>query len=158
MVVYTGHGLGDCSEPFLVGFSYLVYARTIGGRLEAGGTPETIAGGTLRELRALARGERAHDLFGTIGIGSEYGRMEDRIRSKPLINVVVRAVDHRGARFSTTTDENGAYAFTSLPSGKYRIEADSPSGLLLGEFPAYIRTRKESGAGCRIDAFRPMDQ
>ena len=157
LVVYTGHGGGDCSEPFLVGVSYLVYARTIDGRLKAGGMPAAIAGGTLRELRAIVKGERVDDLFGTIGIGSEYGRMEDRIKSKPLGNVVVRAVGHHGARFSATTDEYGAYAFAKLPPGKYQIEADLPSGLLLGEFPAYVKTRKGGGAGCRIDAFRPVD-
>lgn len=159
LTVYTGHGGGDCSEPFLVGVSYLVYARTIDGRLKAwtGTMPAAVAGGTLRELRAIARGERTDDLFGTIGIGSEYARMEDRIKSKPLVNVVVRAVGHHGARFSATTDEHGAYAFASLPPGKYRIEADLPSGLLPGEFPAYVKTRKGGGAGCRIDAFRPVD-
>ncbi len=66
IVVYTGHGGGDCSEPFLVGASYLVYARTIDGRLKAGGVPAAMAGGTLRELRAIARGERVDDLFGTL--------------------------------------------------------------------------------------------
>jgi hypothetical protein len=157
LVVYTGHGGGDCSEPFLVGVSYLVYARTIDGRLKAGGIPAAIAGGTLRELRAIAKGERVDDLFGTIGIGSEYGRMEDRIKSESLRNVVVRAVGHHGARFSATTDEHGAYAFAKLPAGKYQIEADLPSGLLLGEFPAYVKTRKGGGAGCRLDAFRPVD-
>jgi len=108
-------------------------------------------------LRAIARDERADDLFGTIGIGSEYGRMEDRIKSKPLANVVVRAVGHHGARFSAITDEHGAYAFATLPPGKYRIEADLPSGLLLGAFPAYVKTRKGGGAGCRVDVFRPVD-
>jgi len=157
LVVYTGHGGGDCSEPFLVGANYLVYARTMDGRLKAWGVPATMAGGTLRELRAIARGERTDDLFGTIGIGSEYGRMEDRIKSKPLANVVVRAVGHHGARFSVTTDEHGAYAFATLPPGKYRIEAASPSGLLLGEFPAYVKTRKGGSVGCRIDAFPPVD-
>jgi hypothetical protein len=156
LIVYTGHGGGDCSEPFIVGVSYLVYARTIDGRLKAWGTPETMAGGTLRELRAIARGERADDLFGTVGIGSEYATMQDRIKSKPLVNVVVRAVGHQGARFSARTDEHGAYAFASLPSGKYRIEADSPSGLLPGEFPAYVKTGKGRGTGCRIDAFRSI--
>ena len=157
LVVYTGHGGDDCSEPFLVGISYLVYARTIDGRLKAGGMPAAIAGGTLRELRAIVKGERVDDLFGTIGMGSEYGRMEDRIKSKPLGYVVVRAVGHHGARFSATTDEDGAYAFAKLPPGKYLIEADLPSGLLLGEFPAYVKTRKGGGAACRIDAFRPVD-
>ena len=156
LVVYTGHGGGDCSEPFLVGVSYLVYARTIDGRLKAGGTPAAIAGGTLRELRAIAKGARVDDLFGTIGIGSEYGRMEDRIKSEQLGNVVVRAVGHHGVRFSTTTDEHGAYAFAKLPPGKYQIEADLPSGLFGGEFPAYVKTGR-GGAGCRIDAFRPVD-
>lgn len=156
LVVYTGHGGGDCSEPFIVGATYLVYARTIDGRLKAWGVPAAMAGGTLRELRAIARGERADDLFGTIGIGSEYARMEDRIKSKPLVNVVVTAVGNHGARFSTRTDEHGAYAFASLASGKYRIEADSSSGLLMGEFPAYVKTRKGGGTGCRIDAFRPI--
>jgi hypothetical protein len=92
-------------------------------------------------------------LFGTIGIGSEYGRTGDRIKSKPLLNVVVRAVESHGARFSATIDEHGAYAFASLPAGKYPIEADSPSGLLLGEFPAYVKPRKAGSPGCRIDAF-----
>ena len=155
LVVYTGHGAGDCSEPFLVGADYLVYARTIDGRLKAWGVPAAMAGGTLRELRAVARGEHVDDLFGTIGIGSEYARMEDRIKSEPLVNVVVTAVGNHGARFSTRPDEHGAYAFAALPLGKYRIEADTPSGLLTGKFPAYVKTRKGGGAGCRIDAFRP---
>lgn len=157
LVVYTGHGGGDCSEPFLVGANYLVYARTIDGRLKAWGVPAAIAGGTLRELRAIARGEPTDDLFGTIGIGSEYGSTEDLIKSKPLAKVIVTAVGHHSARFIATTDEHGAYAFAMLPPGKYRIEADSPSGPLLGKFPAYVKTRKGGSVGCRIDAFRPVD-
>jgi len=153
--VYTGHGMGDCNEPFTIGLSYLVYARTIDGRLKAWGTPETMAGGELRELRAIARGERVDDLFGTVKSGSEYAMTEDRIKSKPMTNVVVSAVGHHCARFSTRTDEHGGYAFTSLPSGKYRIEADLPPGPLLGQFPAYVKTRKEQGAGCRIDVLSP---
>lgn len=148
VVVYTGHGMGDCSEPFVVGASYLVYARSVNGLLKAwtGTMQETMAGGALRELRAIARGERADDLFGTIGVG------------KPLANVVVRAIGHHGVRFSAKTDDNGAYGFASLPKGRYRIEADSPTGLLLGEFPAYVKTRKQGGTGCRVDAFRPFDE
>jgi hypothetical protein len=148
VVVYTGHGMGDCSESFMVGASYLVYARSVNGLLKAwpGTMPEAMAGGALRELRAIARGERADDLFGTIGVG------------KPLPNVVVRAIGGHGVRFSAKTDDNGAYGFASLPKGRYRIEADSPSGLLLGEFPAYVKTRKQGGTGCRVDAFRPLDE
>lgn len=154
LVVYTGHGGGDCGEPFLVGASYLVYARSIDGHLKAWGVPAAMAGGTLRELRAIANGERVDDLFGTIWIGSEYGRMEDRVKSKPLANVVVRAIGRRGS-FSAITDEHGAYAFAMLPPGKYRIEANSPSGLLVGQFPAYVKTGKGGGTGCRIDTWSP---
>jgi hypothetical protein len=157
LVVYTGHGGGDCSEPFLVGASYLVYARTIDGRLKAGGVPAAMAGGTLKELRAIARGERVDDLFGTIWIGSEYGRMEDRVKSKPLANVVVRAIGHHGASFSAITDEHGAYAFATLPPGKYHIEANSLSGLLVGQFPAYVKTGKGGGTGCRINTWSSVD-
>jgi protocatechuate 3,4-dioxygenase beta subunit len=113
-----------------------------------------MAGGTLRELRAIANGERVDDLFGTIWIGSEYGRMEDRVKSKPLANVVVRAIGRRGS-FSAITDEHGAYAFAMLPPGKYRIEANSPSGLLVGQFPAYVKTGKGGGTGCRVDTWSP---
>ena len=120
LVVYTGHGGGDCSEPFLVGISYLVDARTIDGRLKAGGIPAAMAGGTLRELRRIVNGGRVDDLFGTIGIGSEYGRMEDRIESKPLGNVVVRAVGQHGASFSATTDENGAMLSPRCRGGNTR--------------------------------------
>ena len=156
LVVYTGHGGGDCSKPFIVGATYLVYARTIDGRLKAGGVPAAMAGGTLRELRAIASGERVDDLFGSIWVGSEYGSMEDQVKSKALANIVVRAIGRRGASFSAMTDEHGAYAFAKLPAGKYRIEASGPSGLLVGQFPAYVKTGKGGGTGCRIDAWSPV--
>lgn len=149
--------VGDCNEPFIVGASYLVYARTIDGHLKAWiATPDAVAGGTLNELRTIARGRRPDDLFGTIGTGSEYGRRKDRLSNRPLPNVVVNAVGQHGAHFSTTTDEHGTYAFVCLPSDKYQIEAATPVGLIRAQFPAYIVTTKRSGAGCRIDVFRPL--
>lgn len=158
LIVYTGHGMGDCSEPFIVGESYLVYVHTIDGHLKAWtATPEAVAGGTLNELRAIARGGRPDDLFGTIGTGSEYGSMKDRVSNKPLANVVVNAVGQHGARFSVITDEHGTYAFASLPSGRYQLEAASPFGLIHAQFPAYVVTTKRGGAGCRIDVFRPLE-
>jgi hypothetical protein len=41
IMLYTGHGGGDCGYPFVVGRSYLVYAFAHAGRLVTGTCSET---------------------------------------------------------------------------------------------------------------------
>ncbi len=163
VVLYTGFGGGDCGYPFVVGTSYLVYAYTYGGRLRAATcsetAPEVMVGGALRELRAIQTGRRADDLFGTVGIRQVGSGWADAVETQPLAKIPVHAIGNRGGRFSTTTDEQGAYAFPSLPSGKYRIEEDLPAGLTLVHnpinepFSAYVKHTKKMAAGCRVDTF-----
>jgi hypothetical protein len=167
IVVYTGRGGGDCGYPFLVGSSYLVYASSFDNQLTTGicsGTsPEVMVGGALKELRAIRDGGRVDDLFGTIGIAPEGAGFEDSVKTRPLSNVYVLATRNGGTVFSTVTDEQGAYAFASLPGDTYRIEQDLPPGLSTwqsktGE-PVTVKVdhTDRAGAGCQVDVFARPD-
>jgi hypothetical protein len=167
IVVYTCRGGADCGYPFLVGSSYLVYASSFNNRLSTGicsGTsPEVMVGGTLKELRAIRDGGRVDDLFGTIGIAPEGAGFEDSVKTRPLSNVYVHATRDGGAVFSTVTDEQGAYAFASLPGDTYRIEQDLPPGLSTWQSntgkPVTVKVEHAdgAGAGCQVDVFARPD-
>jgi hypothetical protein len=167
VVVSTGQGNGDCGVPFLVGTSYLVYASSHEGQLStnicAGTVPEVMAGGTLKELRALREGRRVDDVFGTVGIAPDGVGFEDLAQTRPLANVSVHVTGSGGAAFSTMTDEHGAYFFTFLPRDTYRLDQDLPAGLSTtqnpdGKLPTVEVTGKDgTGAGCQIDVFSRPD-
>ena len=63
---------GDCSYPFVVGVSYLVYASSLGDSISTSTCtftgPEVAVGGTLRELRAIRDGRPVDGLFGTVSL------------------------------------------------------------------------------------------
>jgi hypothetical protein len=63
-------------------------------------------------------------LFGTIGIAVAGAGFEDLVKIRPLSKVSIHATGNRGTAFSTLTDDQGAYAFSSLPDDTYRIEQD----------------------------------
>jgi hypothetical protein len=155
IVVDTGFGGGDCGYPFVPGTRYLVYASVHGGRLYAGICGETkptvMAGGVLGELRAMRDHKRIDDIFGTIGMAPKGNGWDDLPETQPLAGVPVRAIAGSGAAFSTQTDGRGAYAFPSLPSGTYTVEADFPAGFARPPVPLTAEVRAE-GAACRVDA------
>lgn len=167
IVVYTGQGGGDCGYPFVIGNSYLVYASSFNNRLSTGicsGTsPQGMVGGVLKELRAIRDGGHADDLFGTIGIAAAGAGYEDLVNTRPLSKVSIHAIGNRGIAFSTVTDEQGAYAFSSLPNDTYRIEQDLPKGLSTWESLAgksvtvEVLHRDGAGAGCEVDVFARPD-
>jgi len=124
---------GDCSYPFVVGVSYLVYASGLGDSLSTSictfTSPEVAVGGVLRELRADRDGQPVDSLFGTVGLLSREGNLSSWFKMRPLSDVSVRVVDSAGRVRSTKTDERGVYAFEWLPPESYRIEEDLPAGL-----------------------------
>jgi hypothetical protein len=124
---------GDCSYPFIVGVSYLVYASGLGDSLSTSictfTSPEVAVGGVLRELRATRDGQPVDRLFGTVGLLS--GKTDPPLsltKMRPLGDVTVRVIDSAGRVRSTQTDERGVYAFEWLPPENYRIEEDLPAG------------------------------
>lgn len=167
VVVNTGRGGGDCGYPFVVGTTYLVYASTSDSQLTTGicsGTrPEVMVGGLLRELRAIRDGVPVDDLFGTIGISPTGAGYEDLAETRPLPDVSVRLIGGAGTVFSARTDEHGAYAFSLLPRGTYRIEPDLPAGLSTWQsktgkpLAIDIDDKDGTGAGCQVDIFSRPD-
>jgi hypothetical protein len=167
IVVNTGLGGGDCGYPFVVGTTYLVYAATSDSQLTtdicSGTKPEVMVGGLLKELRAIRDGVRVDDLFGTIGIGPNGAGYDDLAETRPLPDVSVRIIGGAGTVFAVRTDEQGAYAFSSLPRGTYQIEPDLPAGLSTRESKAGkplaidIDDKDGTGAGCQVDIFSRPD-
>jgi len=167
IVVHTGLGGGDCGYPFVVGTSYLVYASTSDRQLTTGicsGTkPEVMVSGLLKELRAARDGTRFDDLFGTIGIGPTGTGYEDLAEARPLNDVSVLVSGSTGMVFFAKTDEQGAYAFSSLPQGTYHIEPELPAGLSSRQtrtgkpFAIDVDDKDGTGAGCQVDVFSRPD-
>lgn len=128
---------GDCSYPFVVGVSYLVYASVAGDSLSTSictfTSPEVAVGGDLRELRAIRDGHAVDSLFGTVSLLSSRAGpwLLSLTEIRPLGDVSVRVTDSEGWVRSTKTDEHGVYAFEWLPPENYRIDQDLPAGLLI---------------------------
>jgi hypothetical protein len=160
LVVYTGMGGGDCGYPFAIGTRYLVYASTWNGHLGTGicnpTSPEVIASGAIKELRALRDTGRADDLFGIVSAVPRGVRFEDLIDAHPLAGVAIRLIGSRGEVFSTTTDTHGVYSFSTLPSGSYRVEHDLPFGLVSARnsterVSVELSGQDGRGAGCGVN-------
>ncbi len=149
----------NCNYPFVAGASYLVYAtkNPRDGLLYTSRCTETkpavMAGGTLRELRAVQNRKSMDDVFGTIGVAPKTARLDDWIETQPLVNIEVRATSP-GKSFSTRTDSVGAYAFASLPAGTYQIEPVLPAGFAHG---APTSVDVSGGVACRLDQFAIAD-
>jgi hypothetical protein len=154
---------GDCSYPFVVGVSYLVYASGVGDSLSTSvctlTSPEVAVGGVLRELRATRDGQPVDSLFGTVSLLSPLTEplLLSLTKMRPLAEVSVRVTDSEGRVRSTTTNELGVYAFEWLPPESYRIEQDLPAGLRAlsrGADKALTVDLREKNAtliGCRAD-------
>ena len=154
---------GDCSYPFVVGVSYLVYASGVGDSLSTSictpTSPEVAVGGDLRELRAIRDGQPVDSLFGTVSLLSPLTEpwLLSLPKMHPLADVSVRVTDSEGHVRSTTTNELGVYAFEWLPPESYRIDQDLPAGLQAlsrGTDKALTVDLREKNAtliGCRAD-------
>lgn len=154
---------GDCSYPFVVGVSYLVYASGVGDALSTSictlTSPEVAVGGDLRELRAIRDGQPVDSLFGTVSLLSPLTEpwLLSLTNMRPLADVSVRVTDSEGRVRSTTTNELGVYAFEWLPPESYRIDQDLPAGLRAlsqGADKALTVDLREKNAtliGCRAD-------
>jgi hypothetical protein len=166
MVVYTGSGGGDCGYPFVVGASYLVYASGRSDHLYTSictkTRPEGMAGGIVRELRAIRDKGHGDELFGTVATWPP-GWGSDAAKSKPLGSVAVQATGSNGRLFSAQTDEQGAFAFAALPPDTYNIVYDIPEGLRVPQlkngntFLVQLASPDASGAGCELSAFPLAD-
>jgi hypothetical protein len=167
VVVSTGLGNGDCGYPFRVGMAYLVYASNNNGKLStsicSGTSPEVMVSATLKELRALRDGTRMDDLFGTVVMTENGPSSEALTVTRPLPNVLVHATGSHGSVFTASTDQQGGYAFTSLPRDTYRIDQDLPVGLSIwernsGQLPTVeVNHTGGNGSGCQVDVFSTPD-
>ena len=132
ITVYTGMGGGDCGYQFNLGATYLVYASEYNGKLVTGictlTSPAARMQATIRQLRALGKGERVADVFGMIST-SPLSFADDPSEIKPLAGKRVRVIGSRNLEQSTTTDDEGIYSFPSLPADTYRLEVDPPEGM-----------------------------
>ena len=162
LAIETGYGGGDCGYPFIPGSEYVVYAagsKRLGTNICTPTQPKVMAGAVIRQLRAL-RDQRAIDtLFGTIGTGPLGAGFEDLLDAKTLANVPVRVTDSNKREYTTTTDSEGFYSFSSLPPDKYTIQVELPANLSLWQQHAekpFIVEIKE-GANCPVNLFARPD-
>lgn len=168
VVVHTGMDErgpqdGDCSYPFVVGVSYLVYASGAGDSLSTSmctfTNPEVAVGGVLRELRAIRDGQPVDSLFGTVSLLSPKPEpwLVSLNKMRPLGDVSVRVTDSAGRVRSTKTNERGVYVFEWLPPESYRIEPGLPAGLRalsegVDSTTTVDLTRQDATRiGCRVD-------
>jgi hypothetical protein len=154
---------GNCSYPFVVGVSYLVYASGVGDSLSTSictfTSPEVAASGVLRELRAIRDGQPVDSLFGAVSLLSPQAEpwLLSLTKMRPLGDVAVRVTDSEGRMRSTKTDEHGVYAFDWLPPDRYRIEQDLPAGLRAAsdradkELVVDLTDKEVTRIGCRAD-------
>ncbi|HEX5873046.1 MAG TPA: carboxypeptidase regulatory-like domain-containing protein [Pyrinomonadaceae bacterium] len=162
IVIETGGGGGDCGYPFIPGNEYLVYANG-SQRLETNictpTRPKVMAGAVIRQLRALRDKQPLDTLFGTIGIEPTGAGYEDLIETKTLANVTVRVIDSNKREYTTKTDSEGFYSFSSLPPDKYTIHVEFPAGFSLWQHDAgkpFTMEIKE-GANCPVNLFARPD-
>ena len=162
IAIETGEGGGDCGYLFIPGNEYLVYAsgsKRLGTNICTPTRPKVMAGAVIRQLRALRDKRPLDTLFGTIGIGPTGAGYEDLIEAKTLANVPVRVTDSNKREYTTTTDSEGFYSFSSLPPDKYTIQVELPANLSLWQQHAekpFIVEIKE-GANCPLNLFAQPD-
>ena len=126
-----------------VGKKYLVFARTTkldDGKVETwvGGcghqmVDSTYAPALLEQLRREKRRQPRAAVYGLV-IRSQYnsvGSYNDSFDG-PMPSIAVH-LQSRGRTFTATTNEAGAFTFDRLPNGTYRVSADLPKGLRLGQ-------------------------
>lgn len=132
--VMTGYGNGDCGVPFEAGDVYLVDANAgedgvLSAWICSNTTKVEKADVLLRLLRQRRDGRQLPSLIGQIvqtapDFKSRYGQEDPQ----PLAGAPIR-LRHSQKNYETRSDSSGVYAFYDLPSGKYQMDADLPSGM-----------------------------
>jgi hypothetical protein len=137
--VLAGSGGGDCGIPFRVGEVYLIDS-SVGkdGYTRAGICSSTrridAAGVDLRILRQRRDGKQLPSLTGlVVQTDRNFDGLLGMRDPKPLANMQVR-VKADGKVYETQADNEGFYAFYSLPSGKYEFAPDLPPATMLSWF------------------------
>jgi len=126
---------------FEIGKQYLVFAGPCGWAPNpcltsmpcSGSVPREYGDAVVEQLRAEKAGRPVASVYGTLVRELEAGEgiwVEDYRR--PLPNILVRLKSDQKT-FEVRTDEHGAYAFPHLPAGKYRVSADLPPNMILGD-------------------------
>ncbi|MFN7939773.1 MAG: carboxypeptidase-like regulatory domain-containing protein, partial [Bryobacteraceae bacterium] len=126
--VYTSNS--SCGILFEAGKSFFIEARRgATGRLFTGGcgsyaTSLHYAKPYIDALRALANPDSPVQIFGfatadPASIRMQYGN------AIPTPGIRIH-LDDGNQRWETTTNEKGAYAFTGIPPGKFRLTAEIP--------------------------------
>lgn len=127
----------DGSSYFETGKRYLVFVSPeYNGRSFAAACGPTrelkYAAAILKQVRAERGGKRDASLYGTLFRASNFPDQSGEYRA-PLARTTVRVLGSDGRSFAAETDEQGAYAFESLPTATYRISAQLPSDLELAD-------------------------
>jgi hypothetical protein len=127
---------------FEVGKQYLVFAvPCIWQSAGKGCLMNAICGGTralndaaavLQQLRAEKSGKQVAAVYGMLV--SRLGEVRadrNEVQERPLPNILIKLQSDKKS-FETSTDAQGAYAFGSVPPGKYQVSADLPADRVLG--------------------------
>jgi SdrD B-like domain len=124
---------------FRVGEQYLVFAthcywqgadrKCLTNEICGGTRSLREAAAILQQLRAEKIGQPVAKVYGTLTQTVPEDPWEPE---HPLANIVVRLQSDKKS-FATKTDDNGAYAFQHVSPGTYRVSADLPAGLVLGD-------------------------
>ena len=130
VVLPNGNG-GNCVAVFNTGRDYLVYAKYVGGRLEASLCSRTgeLAGRKheVDLLRERRRGTPAPRLAGRITEARQRHAGKYELEAVPLAGIAVTAQHGTNVR-RTVTDADGGFVFLNVPPGDYRVSANLPAG------------------------------
>ncbi len=125
----------SCDFSFQKGERYFVYARRdpTTQKLHAGSCSGTqlfsYAARDLAYARAVVRGEKSPDIFGSV-VRQVRQDAADYVRTVGIagIKVILQSADHNVAVF---TDSEGHFEIAGLPAGHYRARAEIPQNLRL---------------------------
>lgn len=141
--------LDDCGHNFQEGERYLVYAyrEPNDNRLDvrAGSTRTRLvseAKEDLEYIRGLSAEEAGSRIFGTV-TRSTLDIRKSKYVSEPIQEIKV-SLEGNNKQYDVLTDGEGAYQFSNLPTGTYRIRADISVNL------PYVapKSLKVTGHGC----------
>ena len=151
VVVRTDPANSSCTYPFEVGHDYLVFAYTHEGNLRtdpcAGTRPVAPELALIHQLRSARAGTGMADMFGMAYVQRLDGSLAGLEKSEGVQGLIVTAKSDRG-EYETVTSADGSYEFWALPSDRYVITAQPPTG----RYVTAVRTLDVGrGTACRAD-------
>jgi hypothetical protein len=157
MSVRTARSGPACGYPFQTGVEYLVFVHQQGNEFSTGscsGTrPVVTAGPILRQLRAVKAGRAAAQMFGIASIEPYPGvSPASRAEAKPASFLPITALGD-GREFARASGMDGAYEFSNLPPGTYKLRVKLPPDLLIWWGSRFAERQYEvrPGASCEVD-------